>query len=110
MMEPCFVSFAALHAALTKTEWFEGGQLPARSGVYEISRPPPHTVYTEQRSQARPVFRYFDGERWYYGDDTPAKAMYTFQALGIVQNDFPRWRGLTKEAHDAPFALLPSAI
>lgn len=74
-----------------KTEWYEGEQLPARSGLYETETKP--FINTIHRN-----FRYFDGERWYFGDSTPAKAMHAFQALGVVVNDRPRWRGLREKA------------
>lgn len=83
------VAYAA--AGMAVTEWYEGEQLPARSGVYETEIKP--HINMIQRN-----FRYFDGERWYYGGDTPAKAMYAFQTLGIVMNDSPRWRGLREKA------------
>lgn len=75
-----------IHDAV-KTEWYPGGQHPARSGVYEV-----------ERAQERKGFRYFDGVQWYYGGDTPDKAMFAFQTLGIVLHDCPRWRGLREEA------------
>lgn len=103
------VTDTAVHVAQV-TEWYPGGQHPARSGVYEIEGEM-MTVFTEQRAQRRITFRYFDGERWYFGGETPALAMRAFQTLGIILTDCPRWRGLTKEAHDnATAALLSSAV
>lgn len=96
MSQTTIVTAAAVHV-WDVTEWYPGGQHPARSGVYEMEGAL-YTVFTEQRAERRITFRYFDGERWYYGGDTPDKAMYAFQTLGIVLNDCPRWRGLREKA------------
>lgn len=65
--------------AWSVTEWYEAGQLPARSGVYDVG--------TE--------FRYFDGANWYVGAGTPNEAMRFFQVLGERTTALP-WRGLTE--------------
>lgn len=73
------------------TEWYPGGQHPARSGVYETERSEVLRANTRN-------FRYFDGNQWYYGGETPDKAMFAFQTLGIVLANCPRWRGLREKA------------
>lgn len=72
----------------TPTDWFEPGTLPARSGVYEV----------QTNTPGKTRYRYFDGiGTWYYGDDTPRKALASFQQLGVVVSA-TKWRGLAERA------------
>lgn len=77
------------HKASKLTDWYDADQLPTRTGVYECER---------TLNKLVPLFRYFDGERWYYGGETPWLAFFHFQTMGVVIYDVTRWRGLREQA------------
>lgn len=70
----------------TVTDWFTPDAEPTRTGVYEVQ--------TANRMQGG-TFRYFDGENWYYGGDTPDEAMSMFQQCGkrVGGASMFAWRG-----------------
>lgn len=68
------------------TDWFEDGVRPAHPGVYEKEPPEGDSVKW---------FQYWDGERWWYGGDTPEETAEKFESRRSKSWPTPRrWRGL----------------
>jgi len=65
------------------TPWFPVGTKPKRVGVYEVAI-------------AYRLFRYFDGQCWFIGGQTPKDAMrvYRHNPFPFSPTNLPCWRGL----------------
>lgn len=68
------------------TPWYPAGVNPVHIGIYET------------RMQIVPEwYRYWDGERWYVGSETPDEACNQFRLNEIAWHR-KEWRGLTEPA------------
>lgn len=66
------------------TDWFSPDTRPECEGVYE--KEPPEGDSVEW-------FQYWDGERWWYGEDTPEGAVESFETGPLNIEPTPRrWR------------------
>jgi len=69
-----------------RTPWYPPEVKPVRVGVYEVAM----TIV--------PVwYRYWDGENWHVGDETPALALKSAPLNGTSWS-VKHWRGLTEKA------------
>lgn len=70
------------------TDWFPPEVLPACAGVYEKEPPEGDSVKW---------FQYWDGKRWWYGEDTPEETAEKFESRRSKSWPTPRrWRGLAE--------------
>ena len=74
-----------------KTGWFPEDMKPVRPGIYEKDFSD-YSNITE--------YQYWDGKRWYYGEDTPNKTLARFDEEYYYGSTPPlprAWRGLKEQ-------------